>query len=237
MTPCGTVGYTAPEIVRDQKYSKAVDMWALGCVLYTMLCGFPPFYDESIKALTDKVARGQYTFLSPLWDPISDAAKDLITHLLCVDPDKRYTVDEFLNHPWVTQKKQEHRRYPTFPSPPVVNLDLETPSRRKDVFSPGVASIKEILDITYAVQRMGEENKAKKRGLSGVVEEDDGDENGEALVWAAENKYQDKTQQQQQAAPSSMHARKARHHQHQPFELNMNKATLLNNRRKVAAKN
>lgn len=84
---------------------------------------------------------------------------------------------------------------------------------------------------------MGEENKAKKRGLSGVVEEDDGDEDGEALVWAAENKYQEKTQQQQQAAPSSMHARKARHHQHQPFELNMNKATLLNNRRKVAAKN
>lgn len=45
MTPCGTVGYTAPEIVKDERYSKAVDMWALGCVLYTLLCGFPPFYD------------------------------------------------------------------------------------------------------------------------------------------------------------------------------------------------
>ena len=41
MTPCGTVGYTAPEIVKDEKYSKSVDMWALGCVLYTLLCGFP----------------------------------------------------------------------------------------------------------------------------------------------------------------------------------------------------
>lgn len=98
-TPCGTVGYTAPEIVRDQKYHKGVDMWALGCVLYTMLCGFPPFYDESIPALTRKVARGQYTFLSPWWDPVSDSAKELITHLLCVDPNERYTVDEFLNHP------------------------------------------------------------------------------------------------------------------------------------------
>lgn len=104
MTPCGTVGYTAPEIVRDERYSKSVDMWALGCVLYTLLCGFPPFYDEKIDELTKKVAMGHYTFLSPWWDPISasgmffiifalqhspidySAAKDLITHLLCVDP-------------------------------------------------------------------------------------------------------------------------------------------------------
>ncbi|KAF1855240.1 hypothetical protein Lal_00045039 [Lupinus albus] len=67
MTPCGTVGYTAPEIVKDERYSKSVDMWALGCVLYTLLCGFPPFYDESIEVLTEKVAKGQYTFLSPWW--------------------------------------------------------------------------------------------------------------------------------------------------------------------------
>lgn len=71
MTPCGTVGYTAPEIVKDERYSKSVDMWALGCVLYTLLCGFPPFYDESINVLTQKVAGGHYTFLSPWWDDIS----------------------------------------------------------------------------------------------------------------------------------------------------------------------
>jgi serine/threonine protein kinase len=70
MTPCGTVGYTAPEIVKDERYSKSVDMWALGCVLYTLLCGFPPFYDESINVLTEKVARGYYTFLSPWWDDV-----------------------------------------------------------------------------------------------------------------------------------------------------------------------
>lgn len=75
MTPCGTVGYTAPEIVKDERYSKSVDMWALGCVLYTLLCGFPPFYDESINVLTEKVARGYYTFLSPWWDDISPLGK------------------------------------------------------------------------------------------------------------------------------------------------------------------
>lgn len=77
MTPCGTVGYTAPEIVKDERYSKSVDMWALGCVLYTLLCGFPPFYDESINVLTEKVARGYYTFLSPWWDDISLSGSSL----------------------------------------------------------------------------------------------------------------------------------------------------------------
>lgn len=77
MTPCGTVGYTAPEIVKDERYSKSVDMWALGCVLYTLLCGFPPFYDESINVLTEKVARGHYTFLSPWWDSISASGSSI----------------------------------------------------------------------------------------------------------------------------------------------------------------
>ncbi|KAJ1952720.1 MAPK-activated protein kinase Srk1, partial [Dispira parvispora] len=100
LTPCGTVGYTAPEIVNDQKYSTGVDMWALGCVLYTMLCGFPPFYDEDVQVLTQKVACGYYTFLSPWWDHISESAKDLISNLLTVNPESRYSIDEFLAHPW-----------------------------------------------------------------------------------------------------------------------------------------
>jgi serine/threonine-protein kinase RCK2 len=122
MTPCGTVGYTAPEIVKDERYSKSVDMWALGCVLYTLLCGFPPFYDESIQTLTEKVARGQYTFLSPWWDDISKSAKDLISHLLTVDPVRRYTIDEFLHHPWIRESGEDTA--PAFDAPPTtVNVN------------------------------------------------------------------------------------------------------------------
>ncbi|CDK24628.1 unnamed protein product [Kuraishia capsulata CBS 1993] len=102
-TPCGTVGYTAPEIVRDERYSKEVDMWAIGCVLYTLLCGFPPFYDERIETLTEKVARAQYTFLSPWWDEISIGAKKCVRNLLTLDPRKRYTIDDFLNDPWILE--------------------------------------------------------------------------------------------------------------------------------------
>lgn len=180
MTPCGTVGYTAPEIVKDERYSKSVDMWALGCVLYTLLCGFPPFYDESINVLTEKVARGYYTFLSPWWDDISASSKDLITHLLDVDPDKRYTIDEFLQHPWSTQRAPESLLTPNSLAaagaglPPIPkfnaeNMPLDSPLlsiNRRAMPSPGVASLKEAFDVTYAVHRMEEEG-ARRRAYNG----------------------------------------------------------------------
>lgn len=163
MTPCGTVGYTAPEIVKDERYSKSVDMWAMGCVLYTLLCGFPPFYDESIEVLTEKVAKGQYTFLSPWWDDISKSAKDLITHLLTVDPDKRYTIREFLAHPWIQG---------TGPTPREEKLKSEAvlrafdPSKlddmkRYDFRSPGAVNLREVFDVSYAVHRQEEEGKRR----------------------------------------------------------------------------
>ncbi|KAJ7507580.1 kinase-like domain-containing protein [Mycena galericulata] len=201
MTPCGTVGYTAPEIVKDERYSKSVDMWALGCVLYTLLCGFPPFYDESINVLTEKVARGYYTFLSPWWDDISGTAKDLIQHLLCVDPAQRYTIDEFLAHPWCNAAPAP----PPPPTPyvyggespltaaPLRPLDsplLSAARGRIEGRSPGIATLKEAFDITYAVHRMEEEGarrrKYKGRGgagvrgfLGGLNEDDEEDEDME----------------------------------------------------------
>ncbi|KAH7100655.1 Pkinase-domain-containing protein [Auriculariales sp. MPI-PUGE-AT-0066] len=166
MTPCGTVGYTAPEIVKDERYSKSVDMWALGCVLYTLLCGFPPFYDESINVLTEKVAKGYYTFLSPWWDDISPMAKDVVAHLLCVDPTQRLTIDEFLAHPWCQES--------FIPPPPTPrNQPQDSPllhslrgGREPVARSPGVATLKEAFDITYAVHRMEEEG-ARRRVYNG----------------------------------------------------------------------
>ncbi|TGZ80627.1 Pkinase-domain-containing protein [Ascodesmis nigricans] len=178
VTPCGTVGYTAPEIVKDERYSKSVDMWALGCVLYTLLCGFPPFYDESISVLTEKVARGQYTFLSPWWDDISKGAKDLVSHLLTVDPEKRYDINQFLAHPWIRRSTEptdaaddappltgsatgEHAPFVIDPEPSPY-LPLDTPGRRMDFRSPGAVSLREVFDVGYAVHRMEEEGKRRK---------------------------------------------------------------------------
>ncbi|TQV96316.1 serine/threonine-protein kinase srk1 [Cordyceps javanica] len=182
MTPCGTVGYTAPEIVKDERYSKSVDMWALGCVLYTLLCGFPPFYDESIEVLTEKVAKGQYTYLSPWWDDISKSAKDLISHLLTVDPEKRYTITEFLAHPWVRASgptPREERK----PDAPLRAFDpSKLDDRRLDFRSPGAVNLREVFDVGYAVHRQEEEAKRRAqigaragpgRALGGLNEEDE----------------------------------------------------------------
>jgi serine/threonine-protein kinase RCK2 len=188
MTPCGTVGYTAPEIVKDERYSKSVDMWALGCVLYTLLCGFPPFYDESIQTLTEKVARGQYTFLSPWWDDISKPAQDLVSHLLTVDPDKRYDIKQFLSHPWIREAFDEPT-YAALDAPPLAtplavrakemqlggqlppNLQYldETPGggKRMDFRSPGALNLREVFDVGYAVHRQEEEGKRRKNFKQG----------------------------------------------------------------------
>ena len=189
MTPCGTVGYTAPEIVKDERYSKSVDMWAMGCVLYTLLCGFPPFYDESIQVLTEKVARGQYTFLSPWWDDISKSAQDLVSHLLTVNPDKRYTIEEFLAHPWIRGAVSEPT-YAAADAPPLATplavrqkelgypaggsndpYSLMTPgtpgARRADFRSPGAVNLREVFDVGYAVHRQEEEAKRRKNFKQG----------------------------------------------------------------------
>lgn len=124
ITPCGTVGNTAPEIVNNEQYSKSIDMWALGCVLYTMLCGFPPFHDRDIQELKEKVVRGQYMFLSPWWDHVSQPAQDLVSHLLMVDPKKRFTIDQFLQHPWVQDTCEPiHAELDT---PPLTTMNTES---------------------------------------------------------------------------------------------------------------
>src|SRR5271156_5603751 len=186
MTPCGTVGYTAPEIVKDERYSKSVDMWALGCVLYTLLCGFPPFYDESIQILTEKVARGQYTFLSPWWDDISKPAQDLVSHLLTVNPDKRFTIEQFLDHPWIRGTDEDTHAAadaPPLATPLAVrqkewgvagragDYSLQTPAtpgaRIQDFRSPGAINLREVFDVGYAVHRQEEEAKRRKNFKQG----------------------------------------------------------------------
>lgn len=102
-TPCGTPGYVAPEILSDKEYGKEVDMWSVGVILYILLCGFPPFYDNSgnLRNLYSQIKKGQFSFPSPYWDHISDGAKDLIKRLLTVNPKKRYTGKQVLAHSWV----------------------------------------------------------------------------------------------------------------------------------------
>jgi len=100
-TACGTPGYVAPEVLKGETYTKAVDMWSLGVILYILLCGFPPFYHQNTNQLYKQIKKGEFDFPDPYWTDISDSAKDLVRRLLTVDAKKRIVAKEVLEHAWI----------------------------------------------------------------------------------------------------------------------------------------
>ncbi|MGH0169700.1 UNVERIFIED_CONTAM: hypothetical protein FKN15_075240 [Acipenser sinensis] len=73
-TACGTPGYVAPEVLAQKPYSKAVDCWSIGVITYILLCGYPPFYEDTESRLFSKIMEARYEFDSPFWDDISESA-------------------------------------------------------------------------------------------------------------------------------------------------------------------
>jgi len=92
----------APEVFKQSYTGGTVDMWSAGVVLYSLLCGFPPFDGVNGELVGDKIKKGHYSFPSPRWDHVSKEAKDLVSKLLQLDPQKRLTAEQVLLHPWVT---------------------------------------------------------------------------------------------------------------------------------------
>ncbi|MEE6461737.1 hypothetical protein FKM82_001391 [Ascaphus truei] len=100
----GTPGYLSPEVLRKDPYGKPVDMWACGVILYILLVGYPPFWDEDQHRLYQQIKAGAYDFPSPEWDTVTPEAKDLINKMLTINPAKRITGSEALKHPWICQR-------------------------------------------------------------------------------------------------------------------------------------
>ncbi|KAJ6096225.1 calcium/calmodulin-dependent protein kinase [Penicillium sp. IBT 16267x] len=174
-TPCGTMSYAAPELFRKHRYTTSVDMWALGCLLFTMLAGFPPFYDEDLDIMRRKIMQGEYTFSAPKWDNISDSAKDLVSRLLTINPEERLTIKECVDHPWMQDNSEE--RTPTnenlTPKPEVYRAstgttplpeNLQAVTDNEDGSYPQTPNIRDIFNVALSVHK--EQHQSQQRGKS-----------------------------------------------------------------------
>ncbi|CAB3410761.1 unnamed protein product [Caenorhabditis bovis] len=113
MTPCFTLQYAAPEVLdvgdTQPEYNEQCDLWSLGVVMYTMLCGQVPFHarsrQESATDIMQRICRAEFSFEGDAWKSVSQDAKDLITGLLTVDPNKRLSMHELNNHKWLVSSQ------------------------------------------------------------------------------------------------------------------------------------
>eukprot|EP01086_Lenisia_limosa_P006389 TRINITY_DN2517_c0_g1_i2.p1 TRINITY_DN2517_c0_g1~~TRINITY_DN2517_c0_g1_i2.p1 ORF type:complete len:314 (-),score=87.64 TRINITY_DN2517_c0_g1_i2:16-957(-) len=100
-TACGTPGYVAPEVLKCQGYGPQVDVWSIGIITYVLLCGYPPFWADSTAELFERILSGKFEFYGEAWEVVSHSARDFVEKTLILDPKKRLTAQQCLEHPWV----------------------------------------------------------------------------------------------------------------------------------------
>ncbi|XVE51117.1 hypothetical protein DITRI_Ditri02bG0013200 [Diplodiscus trichospermus] len=98
----GSACYVAPEVLR-RSYGKEIDIWSAGVILYILLSGVPPFWAETEQGIFDAITEGKLDFESQPWPSISGSAKDLVTKMLTMDPKRRLTSAQVLEHPWMRE--------------------------------------------------------------------------------------------------------------------------------------
>ncbi|OAV99378.1 CAMK/CAMK1/CAMK1-CMK protein kinase [Puccinia triticina 1-1 BBBD Race 1] len=103
-TMCGSPGYAAPEILNNQGHGKPVDLWSIGVITYTLLCGYSPFRSENRAELIKETTRAKVEFHQRYWSNISQPAKEFILGLLKPNPEDRMTAEKALQHLWLTGK-------------------------------------------------------------------------------------------------------------------------------------
>lgn len=158
-TPCFTLGYAAPEMLfgHGSTYTEACDLWSLGVILYTMLCGQTPFlpkaenrerHDKYINDMASRIQRGSFDTDTDYWHLVSDSARHLVTGLLTVDVKNRFDMKQVLNHPWLQFVCPKSTRNIT---PSLSTPSLHTPGNQ-DLF---VCEMKDTFDAFSHAQKLG----------------------------------------------------------------------------------
>lgn len=107
-TKAGTPYYISPEVLAGN-YDEKCDLWAAGCILYTLLCGYPAFCGDDDQEILQLVVKGKYDFEGEEWSEISKEAKDLIKKLIA-KPERRLSASEALEHKWLKMMLKEDKK-------------------------------------------------------------------------------------------------------------------------------
>jgi len=141
----GTRGYLAPEMLQRRAYDKSVDSWALGVIAFVLLCGCLPFDDDSGSLPTDTAIRERFSLRFPRWaSNLSADAKDLLKHLLDINPATRFTATQALNHRWIQTPNTEHLRSSILQSPRHIKLASSAPGITSHMGTPAKVEANQI---------------------------------------------------------------------------------------------
>ena len=167
-TSCGSPNYAAPEVIAGSLYvGPEVDVWSAGVVLYVMIVGCLPFEDTEIPALFQKVRNG--LFHIPSWVPRD--IQDLLRGMINVDPQKRLTIPEIMQSPWVYYKLPEYLKPLPPPPGPVLGMmsNLVEPKQPPFEVIPGIGRVDEIA-ISDLVRRL--KGVTREQIIEGLRRED-----------------------------------------------------------------
>merc|ERR1712176_773679 len=118
-TPCGTIHFTAPEVLQSYDYTTAADMWSLGVIIFLLVCGFPPFFDNqgNEQKLFQIIKKAKFSFPKLYFDDKHPSLKELITDLIKKRPIERLTCEEVRKCEWLTGIKQPKKKMHNFINP------------------------------------------------------------------------------------------------------------------------
>lgn len=109
----GTPEFVAPEVITYERITPATDLWSIGVIAYILLSGLSPFMGDTDAETLTNVQLAEWDFDDPVFDDISDEAKDFISSLLVLRANKRGKVDQLLKHHWFTIKKDKGKKLKT----------------------------------------------------------------------------------------------------------------------------
>uniref|UniRef100_A0A8C7ZK10 non-specific serine/threonine protein kinase n=1 Tax=Oryzias sinensis TaxID=183150 RepID=A0A8C7ZK10_9TELE len=162
LTPCYTANFVAPEVLMRQGYDAACDIWSLGVLLYTMLAGYTPFANgpnDTPEEILLRIGSGKFSLTGGNWDTVSDSSKDLLSHMLHVDPHQRYTAEQVLKHSWITCKNTlPHFQLTRHDAPHLVKVSLKSPNRVSLGFVICIATIKIQITKCFIVKHSKTQN-------------------------------------------------------------------------------